>query len=131
MSTAAPPSKGLAQLADDLLAFARQEAREGFKADDTIRIRDAAEKAWNAAVQVTDLAMRARGTPPTPGPRAHTDRHVFFERIGRRDLQEKYSFFADRMHGGCFYEGRIPHEETMNLWLDGVRQYIDDVKAGI
>jgi hypothetical protein len=118
-------------LADDFLAHARQEAREGFKADDSIRIREAAEKAWNAAVQATDLAMRARGTPPTPGPMAHADRHLFFERIGRADLQQKYSFFADRLHGACFYEGRVPHEETMNRWFDEVRQYIDDIKAGI
>jgi len=121
----------LAQLADDFLAFARQESREGFKADDPIRIRDAAEKAWNAAVQATDLAMRARGQMASPGPRAHSDRHVFFEKIGRRDLQAKYAFFADRLHGSCFYEGRLPHEELMNQWLDEVHQYIEDIKAGL
>jgi len=129
----APASKpvGLSQLADDLLAFARQEAREGFRKEKSIQLRDAAEKAWNAAIQATDLAMRFRGQIPTPGPAAHQDRSEFLAAIGRRDLQKQFSFFADRLHGGCFYEARMPHEEEMNLWLDEVAQYIADVKSGI
>lgn len=131
MSAPASRPVGLAKLADDLLAFARSEAREGYKSQNSIQIRDAAEKAWNAAVQATDLAMRARGQRPTPGPQAHRDRHVFFEKIGRHDMQRQYAFFADRLHGACFYEGALPHEEDMNRWLDEVAQYIDDIKAGI
>ena len=129
----APASKpvGLSQLADDLLAFARHEAREGYGNGRPIQVRDAAEKAWNAAIQATDLAMRFRGQMPTPGPQAHQDRSLFLASIGRRDLQKNFTFFADRLHGGCFYEGRLPHEEEMNTWLDEVAQYIADVKAGI
>lgn len=131
MSTPGSRPVGLAQLADDLLAFARQEAQEGYEGQDQIRIRDAAEKAWNAAVQATDLAMRARGRPATPGPMAHEDRHRFFETIGRKDLQQKFSFFADRLHGSCFYQGLIPSRQDMAVWLEEVRQYIDEIKAGI
>jgi len=131
VSTPASKPKGLAQLADDLLSFARGEAREGFKKQDPLRIRDAAEKGWNAAVQATDLAMRARGQFATPGTQAHRDRHQFFEVIGRHDLQKQYAFFADRLHGACFYEGLLPHEEDMNRWLDEVAQYIEEIKAGI
>jgi len=131
MSTASSSPRGLAQLAEDFLAFAREEAREGYGSGDSIRIRDGAEKAWNAVVQATDLAMRARGQLPTPGPQAHTDRHKFFEKIGRRDLQQKYAFFADRLHGSCFYEGPIPEGPLMNQWLDEVAQYIEEIKAGI
>jgi hypothetical protein len=129
----APASKpvGLAQLADDLLTFARQEAREGFAKQNSIQVRDAAEKAWNAAIQATDLAMRFRGQRPAPGPGAHQDRSEFLFSIGRRDLQKQFAFFADRLHGGCFDEGRMPHEEEMNLWLDEVAQFVTDVKAGI
>jgi hypothetical protein len=129
----APASKpvGLGQLADDLLAFARQEAREGFRKENSIQVRDAAEKAWNAAVQATDLAMRARGQRASPGPEAHHDRHEFLHSIGRYDLQKQFAFFADRLHGGCFYHGRMPHEEEMNRWLDEVAQYVADLKAGI
>ncbi len=68
---------------------------------------------------------------PTPGPQAHTDRHAFFEKIGRYDLQKQYAFFADRLHGACFYNGLLPHEEEMNRWLGEVHQYIEDIKAGI
>lgn len=118
-------------MAEDLLAFARQEALEGYKADDSIRIRDAAEKAWNAVLHATDLGIRSRGQMPTPGPEAHAQRHKFLEKIGRHDLQLKLGFFADRLHGTCFYEGSIPEQGTMNLWLDEVHQYIEDIKAGI
>lgn len=133
VAMSAPASKpvGLGQLADDLLAFARQESREGFSKQNSIQIRDAAEKAWDAASQATDLAMRFRGERPTPGPGAHQDRSEFLHSIGRRDLQMKFAFFADRLHGGCFYEGRMPHEEEMNTWLDEVAQYVADVKSGI
>ncbi|HKZ60335.1 MAG TPA: hypothetical protein VJ547_10915 [Candidatus Thermoplasmatota archaeon] len=131
MSAPASRPKGLAQLADDLLAFARQEAREGFKRQHPIQIRDAAEKGWNAAVQATDLAMRARGQMPTPGPQGHQDRHEFLEKVGRHDLHKQFAFFADRLHGACFYGGLLPHEEDMNRWLDEVQQYIEDIKAGI
>ncbi len=131
MSAPASKAPSLGRLADDLLAFARQEAREGFAKQNSIQIRDAAEKAWNAAIQATDLARRFRGQMPTPGPAAHQDRSNFLFSIGRRDLQKQFAFFADRLHGGCFYEGRMPHEEEMNLWLDEVAQYIADVKSGI
>jgi len=131
MSTATPKPRDLGQMADDLLAFARQEALEGYKADDEIRIRDAAEKAWNAALHATDLGMRSRGQMPTPGPQAHTNRHRFLEGIGRHDLQLQLAFFADRLHGSCFYEGAIPEARLMTQWLDEVHQYIDAIKAGI
>jgi hypothetical protein len=128
-----PSSKpiGLAQLNEDLLAFARQEAREGFRRQNSIQIRDAAQKAWNAAVQATDLAMRARGQMPSMGPDAHRDRHPFLESIGRHDLHKQFSFFAERLHGACFYHGLMPHEEDMNRWLDEVGQYVADLKSGI
>lgn len=133
MSSPASKPKGLVQLAEDLLAFARGEAREGFKKQEPPHIRDAAEKAWNAAVEPTGLAVRARGggQVPSPGPRAHGDRHEFLEQIGRYDLPQECAFFADRLHGACLYEGRLPHEEDMNRWLDEVAQYIEEVKAGI
>ena len=131
MSAPASSPVGLSRLADDLLAFAREEARQGFKAANSIQIRDAAEKAWNAAVQATDLAMRFRGQRPSPGPEAHRDRHAFLESIGRHDLHKQFSFFAERLHGACFYNGLMPHEEDMNRWLDEVAQYIADIKAGI
>ena len=131
VSAPASRPKGLAQLADDLLAFARQEAREGFRKQNSIQIRDAAEKAWNAAVQATDLGMRLRGQMPSPGASAHRDRHEFLETLGRDDLHHKFSFFAERLHGMCFYQGLMPHEEDMNRWLDEVGQYIEEIKAGI
>lgn len=131
VSTPKPGAPGLVAIAEDLLAFARQEAREGFAAHDSIRIRDAAEKAWNAAVQATDFCMRAHGRPPTPGPEAHSDRHEFLESIGREDLETEYTFFADRLHGSCFYGGRLPHEEVANRWLERVGRFIDQIKAGV
>ena len=75
--------------------------------------------------------MRLRGQMPTPGPDAHRDRHAFLETIGRPDLHRHFAFFAERLHGMCFYQGLLPHEEDMDRWLDEVQQYIGEIKAGL
>ncbi len=124
-------TKPLIEIAEDFLALARQEAEEGYRRKDERRVRDAAEKAWNAVVQATDHAMRSRGRIPEPGPDAHVARHEFLEAIGRRDLSKELSYFADRLHGECFYKGACPTRDGMRVALDEAEDFIRKVKRGV
>ena len=83
----------LVQIAESFLEFARQEARAGYEQRDERRIRDAAEKAWLAATQAVDHAMRTHGWTPPAGLGAHVARHQFLEEIGRRGLSGKLGYF--------------------------------------
>jgi len=118
----------LIQIAESFLDIAKQEAKEGYARDDERRIRDAAEKAWNAALQATDHAMQIHGRAPEPGRGAHGDRHEFLEAVGRRDLSKELSYFADRLHGECFYQGNCPTREGMQTALKEVEHYIRKIR---
>lgn len=119
----------LLEVARTFLATARQELDEGLSTNDSVKVRDAAEKAWNAVVQATDHAMRGHGRVPLPGRDAHTARRDFLEQIGRRDLSREYTYFAERLHGDVFYAGNpIPAPIARQL-LDEVRDFIDRVAA--
>jgi len=99
----------LLDVARTFLLTAREEIEQGFQVNDYVKVRDGAEKAWNAIVQATDHAMRVRGRTPLPGRESHRDRREFFEGIGRSDLARDFTYFAERLHGDVFYAGeRLP-----------------------
>ena len=117
----------LHRMAESFLELAREEADEGYNSKDMRRVRDAAEKAWLAALQATDGAMQRHGLLPEPGPRAHLTRHEFLEEVGREDLSHELHDFADRLHGRYFYTGAVPDRAGMARALDQVKQYIQRV----
>jgi len=121
--------KPLLTIARSFLATAREELEEGLRSNDHVRVRDAAEKGWNAIVQATDHAMQARGRTPIPGRDAHRDRRDFLEGIGRSDLAVRYTYFAERLHGDVFYSGAAVPTETLRRYLEEVRDYLDQVSA--
>ncbi|HEV8595760.1 MAG TPA: hypothetical protein VGR51_09550 [Thermoplasmata archaeon] len=106
------------------LAKAREELEQGLMQNNAVLIRDAAEKAWNAVVQATDHFMRSHGRAALPGRDAHRDRRDFLVGVGRRDLAEKYTFFAERLHGDVFYAGAIPPATELRQYMDEVDDYI-------
>lgn len=114
-------------MAASFLELAREEAAIGYDSDDMRRVRDAAEKAWLAALQATDAAMERHGQFPEPGARSHQTRHEFLERRGRGDLSEKLHSFADRLHGHYFYFGAVPDRKTMFHKLDEVAEFVSRV----
>jgi hypothetical protein len=111
-------------MALSFLELAREEAGTGFTTNDMRRVRDAAEKAWLAALQATDAAMERHGLFPDPGPRAHITRHEFLEKMGRRDLSSQLHMFADRLHGKYFYFGAVPDRAGMGVDLDEVAEFV-------
>jgi len=111
-------------MAVSFLELAREEAAIGFERADLRRVRDAAEKAWLAALQAVDAAMERHGELPEPGPQSHDTRYRFLERVGRRDLSTMLHAFANRLHGRYFYSGAVPDERGMGVALDEVADFV-------
>ncbi len=109
------------------LRAGREELEAGLSRGDQVKVRDAAEKAWNAVVQATDFVMQRNGRSPLPGPAAHRDRRDFLEGIGRRDLAQKYTYFAEVLHGDVFYSGATLPMPRLRQYLDEVEDYIQQV----
>ena len=121
--------QNLRDIAQAFMRTARAELEEGLSTNNHVRIRDAAEKAWNAAIQATDHAMQAHDRLPIPGRDAHRDRRDFLESIGRWDLAQKYTYFAERLHGDVFYGGAAVPTASLRRYLDEVEDYIRQVSA--
>ena len=119
----------LLDVARTFLLTAREEIEQGFQVNDYVKVRDGAEKAWNAIVQATDHAMRVRGRTPLPGRESHRDRREFFEGIGRSDLARDFTYFAERLHGDVFYAGASVTAEMAGRYLDEVEDYIRRVST--
>jgi hypothetical protein len=111
-------------MATSFLELSREEAAIGYDAKDPRRVRDAAEKAWLAALQATDAAKERPGQFPEPCARSHVTRHEFLESARRRDLSLKLHPFADRLHGKYFYFGAVPNRDAMSVDLDEVAEFI-------
>jgi len=125
MSFSPAPRQTLAEVALSLLDHARQENEKGFASDDRIFVMDAAEKAWNAVCHAVDHMMRQHVREPAVGRDAHPTRLEFLDQVGRHDLAVKYSYFADRLHGMIFYEGRVPKSKTeMERLLKEVEDFV-------
>lgn len=90
--------------------------------------REAAEKAWNAVVQVTDAMLSRLGLDVPMDKTAHVVRSNYMLGIGLDNLAMKYSYFADVLHGNCFYFGRCPDDDAFQRLLDEVGQYITDAE---
>ncbi|HEX9710043.1 MAG TPA: hypothetical protein VGB42_08785 [Candidatus Thermoplasmatota archaeon] len=123
MSVAGRPPTAI-ELAQGAVELAGAEADEGYRRRNPLKVRQAAEKAWLAASLATDHAMEKHGRTPEAGPSAHSARHEFLEAIGEYGLSEKLGYFADRLHGDCFYRGACPTEDGMRRALGEVREYV-------
>lgn len=121
--------QGLMDIARAFLRTAREEFAEGSSSGNQVRIRDSAEKAWNAVVQATDHAMRTHGRVPVAGRDAHRDRRDFLEEMGRWDLAQKYTYFGERLHGDLFYSGAAVPTASLRRYLDEVEDYLRQVEA--
>lgn len=124
--TMALPMQTLLDTARIFLRTAREEIEDGLAAVDWVKIRDGAEKAWNAVLQATDHAMERHRRTPLPGRMAHADRREFLEDLGRSDLAQRYSYFADRLHGDIFYDGRTVSASSLRRLLEEVGHYVED-----
>src|SRR3972149_4209299 len=119
--------QGLLDIARAFLQAARTELEEGLIENTHVKVREGAEKAWNAVVQATDHAMKAHGRLPGPGGFAHRSRRTFLEGVGRMDLARDYSYFAERLHGDIFAGGESSPPETPRRLLPEGEDYVRKV----
>jgi hypothetical protein len=111
------------------LEAARKELLES--RGDPVRVRDAAEKAWNAVVEATDALIYAfTGSRPM----SHYERRVALREIERRfegakrlGLRDRYMARYKVLHGETFYEGVVDLGEV-EVELEKVEEYLKDVE---
>jgi len=127
--TMALPLQTLIDTARIFLRTSREEVDDGLRTVDWVKIRDGAEKAWNAVIQATDHAMRAHGRTPLPGRGAHGDRLDYLDSIGRHDLAQGYSYLADRLHGDLFYNGVALPTDLIRRLLDEAADFVEQAAA--
>lgn len=102
------------------------EFEEALAKNDEMGRREAAEKAWLAVIEATDTILGSGGISVTPGRSAHAERKRSLEQMGRRDLSQEYSIFADQFHGDCFYDGICPTDAELRLKLQSASQFVDE-----
>jgi hypothetical protein len=107
-----------------------KEFEEGVKENNPYKIRDSAEKAWNAVVQATNaLILKVSGKLPS----SHRERwrmlrelEARIPEIGRLMLRDRYGARERHLHEMVFYEGYIDVEDV-RYELERVKAYLDDV----
>jgi hypothetical protein len=127
VATARPPRNPRLEDAERFIEFARQEADRGYASGDFRQVRDAAEKTWLAVGQAVNDAMARHGKSPPVGRGAHAERRAFLSAFDR-GLATELSYFADALHGDCFYDGHCPSREGMDAEITQAKQFIDRVK---
>ncbi|MEM1821033.1 MAG: PaREP1 family protein [Thermofilaceae archaeon] len=111
---------------------ALKEFEEGVRGNNAYKIRDSAEKAWNAVVQATNaLILRLVGKLPS----SHWERRRMlrelearFPEIGKLMLRDRYGARERHLHEMVFYEGNIDVED-IRYELERVRAYLNDVSG--
>ena len=111
-----------------------KEFEEGVRENDPYKIRDSAEKAWNAVVQATNaLILKFSGKLPS----SHWERRrvlreleMRIPEIGKLMLRDRYGARERHLHEMVFYEGSIDVED-IRYELEKVRAYLDDVSKAL
>ncbi len=109
-----------------------KELEEGVKERSTIKLRDAAEKAWNAVVQAANaLILRHAGFTP----RSHHERRSALRDIERKipelaklAIYDRYAARSRLLHGEVFYEG-VFDPDLLKMEIEKVLEFIEIVKA--
>lgn len=118
--------------AEDFLRVAQREYKRGKEKENETKIRQSAEKAWNASFQATKALAAKMGKRI---PRSYNAQIQFLSQIEREnpDISNGYPFsvvfraFASRLHGECFYHGDYVIDE-LDLDFGSVRRYIKVIK---
>jgi hypothetical protein len=119
---------------DDSVKFIEEALKEfkvGVENNDAIRIRDVAEKAWNAVVQATNaLILYYLGKTPS----SHWERRRLLRELERvkpevesLGLRDRYSARERNLHELVFYEGVVDVNDV-EFELEKARRYVEDVR---
>jgi hypothetical protein len=108
-----------------------KEFDEGVRENNPYKIRDSAEKAWNAVIQATNsLILKLAGKLPS----SHWERRRMLRELEAKIPEIRELMFRDRygarernLHEIVFYEGNIDIDD-IRYELDKVKAYLDDVE---
>jgi len=117
--------------AENFLKRGAEELREGIEAGDHYRIRDGAEKLWNAVINATNaLILHYLDIVPA----SHWERRKLLEKLEDLEPEIEKLGFRDRygardryLHQMTFYEGIID-PEMLKREVKKVEKYIEEVK---
>lgn len=113
------------------LEEAEREFREGLRRGDLLRVRDAAEKAWNAVVQASNaLLLKLMGKTPS----SYWERRKMLRELERvkpelagMGFRDRYGARERHLHEMVYYEGVVDPED-IEYELKKARDYVEDVK---
>jgi len=119
------------QNAFDFFMRSSKELDEGLRLNDQLKIRDAAEKLWNAIINVTNaLILKELDVVPA----SHWERRKLLEKledllpeVEKLDLRDKYGARERYLYEMTFYDGIID-PEMLRREVNRVKKYLDDVK---
>ncbi len=108
-----------------------KELEAGVRGNDVYRIRDAAEKAWNAVIQAANsLTLKYMGKVPS----SHWERRKLLRELEVQRPELKKHSFRDRygarerhLHEMVFYEGIIDLED-IKYEFEAVASFLNEVK---
>lgn len=111
-----------------------KELEEGIKEGNTIKLCDAAEKAWNAVVQATNaLILKRIGFLP----KSHYERRRALKEIEDKDkelaklgIYDRYAARSRLLHGEVFYKGILDHD-LLRLEIKKALEFIEIIKKSI
>lgn len=117
--------------AENFLERGFKEFKEAVRLNDQVRIRDAAEKLWNATINATNaLILNHLDVVPA----SHWERRKLLERLEDERPEIEKLRFRDRygareryLHEMTFYDGIID-VEMIEREVEKVREYISDVR---
>ncbi|MEM3693021.1 MAG: PaREP1 family protein [Candidatus Bathyarchaeia archaeon] len=111
-----------------------KELQEGTREKNTVKLRDSAEKAWNAAVQAANaLALKYTGLVP----RSHYERRSALREVEQKvpelaklGIYDRYAARSRLLHGEVFYEG-VLDPNLLKIEIEKVFEFIEIAKAYI
>ncbi len=131
MITAKERIKVYLEDAKNFLREAIEQLQQGIKEKNSFKIRDAAEKAWNATVQASNaLILKYMNKVPS----SHWERRRLlremerlYPEMGKYGFRDRYSARERNLHELVFYEGIIDIED-IKVEFEKVKKYIEDVE---
>lgn len=109
--------------AKKFLEAAEKEFEQGKTTDDLIKIRQAAEKGWNATVQATNGLFAKKGQSI---PKSNRQRRQGLKKIAP-ELRDRFEARSHSLHSECFYDGVCPLE-LIEEDIKKVREYISQIE---
>jgi hypothetical protein len=108
-----------------------KELEEGLREGDEIKVRDGAEKLWNAIINATNALVLSKLNII---PASYWERRKALERLEDRDpsiealgLRDRYGARERYLHEMTFYDG-IVDAEMLKREVVKVKRYIEDVE---